>query len=140
MALVISDSGIFEFMEQLRNTWNGIVYTIHLFKNNLIPTRNSVLADFTECDFDGYAAQPLGAWGLTIVTAHVGVTQSPINTFTKAVGATSNNVYGYYVTDPGVTQLLWSERDINAPFLVSIAGQTYSVQPFMSDQNLPGVP
>jgi hypothetical protein len=71
-----------------------------LFQNNFNPTPASILADFTEATFDGYAAQvfkmdagptrfadgSIGTWNLT--------------TFHQTGNTTPNTIYGCYLLDP----------------------------------------
>lgn len=138
--LVVSDLGVFSAMEILRQTWNSALLRLHLFQNNIIPARTNVLADFTEATFDGYAPVSISTWAVSVVSGHIAVSTPNNAIFTKSAGPTSNSVYGYYVTNSANTQLLWSERDPAAPFLLSVAGTQYSVQLSQNYQNLAGVP
>lgn len=90
----------------------------HLYTNNLTPDDASVLGDFTEAAWGGYAAQTVVAadFSLTGVSAHVGgVTGLPV-TFTNSSGG-DQSAYGYYVTNTGNTQLLACARFDAAPVL-----------------------
>lgn len=45
--------------------------TVHLFKSDFHPTPANLLADFeaAECDFDGYAAVTIAAWGDVVLAS-----------------------------------------------------------------------
>lgn len=127
MALVISDAGISYILDAIRAKFNVDVLNIHLFVNNLTPARTNVLGDFSEANFSGYAIQAVPTWGAPAVASHVATSQPAGVVFTVGVGGVSNNVYGYFVTDPGNSVLYWSERDAAAPITLSIVGQTYTI-------------
>jgi hypothetical protein len=101
--------------------WAGAI--VHLFKNNFTPSPASVLADYMEADFSGYAASAAIVWnpaaflpdGTAVVTGDA-----------KVFGTTSpatilNTVYGWYATNAGGTVLLFGRRfdnpiALNGPF------------------------
>lgn len=138
--LVISDLGVFSAMEILRQTWNSSLLRLHLFQNNIVPSRTTVLADLVEATFDGYAAVAINSWAVSVVSSHIATSLPTNQIFTKTSGATPNTIYGYYVTNNANSQLLWCERDPAAPFTMSVAGTQYAVQLLQTYQNLPGVP
>lgn len=113
LVLPISQSqGILTLLDDSTATagpWEGAL--VHLFKNDLVPAPNTVLADFTEADFDGYAASAAIVWGDPYQNE---LNQSTIlgdaKTFTATGATTPNDIYGYYITDAGGTELLLSER------------------------------
>jgi len=80
------------------------VSTIKLFKNDMVPDVGTVLADFTEADFSGYAAQAVATWGVPYidqVNGGVSIT-APAHQFQAANPTTvPNTVYGYYLEDTG---------------------------------------
>jgi len=130
---VISDIGLEKIGNILASGYDAEVFKIRLFKSDTVPTRTTVLADLDECDFDGYAAQDLASWIFDTVTAHVGYITYPPVTFTRSAGATSNNVFGYYITDAANTELYWTERAVPAAdhvgTVMSIPTQTIVVTP-----------
>ncbi len=77
------------------NVW----FSIHLFQNNFVPTQASVLADFTEADFSGYAAVTLVFSAAFVNGTPAGQMNAASVTWVRAVGATSNTIYGMYITD-----------------------------------------
>jgi len=110
------------------NAWDGS--KVHLFKTNVNPSPNMVIADLVEADFTGYAASSAIVWGtpgyLPDGTAAV---VGGGKTFT--VGSTPsilNTIYGYYVTDSAGTVLLFA-RKFDAAVVLSAAGQFVIVLP-----------
>lgn len=88
----------------------GVLYRIHLYQNNYIPTIFSTVADFTEADFSGYGTSIVLTWGVPFIN---GSNQAEIDalavTWTRSGGPTSNTVYGIYVTD-NAGNLAYAER------------------------------
>ncbi len=104
--------------------------------SNTTPTTATVLGDLTECDFAGYAAVNVTGWTAPSVAAHVATMTAAPKTFTRSSTGASQNIYGYYVTDSGSTVLYWAERDGNAPIVVTNLGDSYTVTPAMTEQDL----
>jgi hypothetical protein len=104
---------------------------VKLYSNNLTPGWATVLGDFTESTFAGYAAVAIGDW------ADVGDVSSLRRKLQSAGGATwtvsgstglPQNVYGYYIVSTA-HGLLWAERDAHAPIAVTTIGQVLTVTP-----------
>jgi hypothetical protein len=87
---------------------------VRLFVNNIVPNENSVVGDFTEATFTGYAGinQALGA--PSTITDPISGQQKIIIAPTSgsyvfsATGAVSppQTVYGFYLTDKNSTKVL----------------------------------
>ena len=108
-------------------------YVWHLYKNNYTPVVTSVLGDFTEADFDGYkSGLTVTSWTAAAISSSHAVSTGNVLTWTKAAGATSNNIYGVYVSDSGGKTLCYAERDPSAPVSMSVTGATYSYTPSFS--------
>jgi len=89
---------------------------LHLFKNDFVPTRASVLADFTEADFDGYAAVDL-----PVASSFPAIQLDALGNLTQVIPGTytftgddpqtaAQSVYGYYVTDQAGAVLVGFHR------------------------------
>jgi len=96
---------------------------LHLYSNNLVPNENSVLADFTECVYSGYAAQTI-TWSSGFIDAQGNACASSGEKIFTDTGATPDLCYGVYITDSGGTVLLASGAIDNAPFGFSGSGVT----------------
>lgn len=72
---------------------------LKLYKNSgVTPGAGTVLGDFTEADFSGYAAVDLSSIGAaTINGSDQGERHKDDATFTHNSGSTHNTVYGWYV-------------------------------------------
>jgi hypothetical protein len=87
---------------------------IRLYQNNRIFTPADVPADYTECNFTGYAPISSPAWGVPFINlSGDGEMDSPnlVWTFTGSSG--TQFAYGMYVTDSSQTKLF-----LVVPFLV----------------------
>lgn len=136
MTLKLADNGCKQRLEAARSVWNTTALKLHLYKTNVTPTTSSVLGDFTECDFAGYAAQSVVTWGAASLAAHVAAIVAAANTFTRSTTGSGQTVYGYYVTDNGITILLWAELDPAAPITLTNSGDSYTVTLKLTDQDL----
>ena len=69
--------------------------SLRLFSNNFSPSGTSVLGDFTEATFTGYAAITLtgGAW----VTTAGGPATAVFAQQAFSIGTSAQTIYGYYI-------------------------------------------
>lgn len=121
--------------------WMGDMNTflLRLFKNDYTPLITSVVGDFVEADFAGYAEVALTAWGAIFTNANnQAETDEEVNVFTKEAGGSANTIYGYYVTDSSGV-LMWAERNPAGGQVMSATGDTYSVLPRFMEGTL-GLP
>ena len=108
--------------------------TLKLFQNNHVASRNSVLADFTEADFDGYAPQT-PVWGASIQNGVEDVALAPVATFTAGAGlAGPQTIYGYYFLDDD-GDYSWGETFTGGPTTVAIVGQEVKIYPQLKFKN-----
>lgn len=97
---------------------------VHLFKNDIVPNPSTAIGDFTEADFDGYAAVTVTSWDNTHIDP---VNSLPyISNLTQALFAQTgivitNTVYGFYVED-GAGAALFAQR-FDAPILMDAIGK-----------------
>lgn len=76
--------------------------SVHLFKNDVSVSRDTVLADLEECDFTGYQA----VTGVTFGEVHVGPSNKArmvgeLAQFHASGSTVTNTVYGFYVLAAG---------------------------------------
>lgn len=108
--------------------------TVHLFTNNHTVTRNSVLSDFVECDFDGYASQD-PAWVAAVQSGSEDVALAPALEFIAGAGlAGPQTVYGYFVTDDD-DEYSWGETFVDGPTTVTVVGQIVRIFPQLKLKN-----
>lgn len=119
MAAVFPDEGELVLLRRMLtpDAGDADMLHLHLFKNNFDPLKDSVLADFTEADFAGYAAADIDPANWLAPSTVAGRAQTSYNpapvVFTVSSG--SQNVYGYYLTDNADSVVLMCERFGNAP-------------------------
>lgn len=123
MALIVSAQGLIDHLTLIRASLN--TYRMRLYKNNFTPLVTSVLGDFTEANFSGYALQLTNAWGAIATVGDLAKTIHPLLTFAHNGGVVDCDVYGYYITDAG-GNYIYAERNPAGPFSV-VPGTTYSV-------------
>lgn len=80
----------------------GHTFTARLGSNNITPHRATVLSDFVQATYAGYAAQVLTAWSSPTLDPGTGLEYAgwAVVTFPNPTSGTSN-VYTVYVTDEG---------------------------------------
>lgn len=75
-------------------------WTAHLFKNDVTPDGNSVLGDFTECDFDGYDVVDLQPWDAATWNGGTAEAEAlPQATMSWLNEGAAQDIYGVYFTD-----------------------------------------
>jgi hypothetical protein len=134
--LKMADTGCVEVLAQCFAGWNGVALHLHLFVNDYTPTTSDTIANYTEATFTGYALANITAWAAQATAAHVASIQAAAKTFTRTATGTTQNVYGYYVTKGDNTTLCWAERDPNAPIPLTNNGDSYTVTPRLTEQDL----
>jgi len=75
--------------------------SVHLYANDYTPNHESVLADFTEITYTGYAAQLVTAWATAYINANdqAQIVGSPTMIFSPTGTLVSGIAYGYYALD-----------------------------------------
>jgi len=123
--------------DKMVTEFNNGNWRLHLFKNDFDPAANPTFdaADLTEADFSGYAPIVSNNWA-TSVTQGDGsaLSQDDIRTFTRAAGATSNSVYGYYLMDQTNNRIAFAGRVTDAPVNFNNVGDTHSIRPAYDSQ------
>src|SRR5262245_31088690 len=101
MALVLCNDGKLALLGAKRTFLNTLF--IGLYQNNHTPAATDTAADYTPCNFNGYARQATTQWGVPFLNAGgKGETDDIVHTWTALDGSVANQVFGYYVTDaPG---------------------------------------
>lgn len=131
MALIVNKYLMWSRMGTFADFLNSNGTLIHLFQNDYVPTPESVIADFTFADFDGYTPQEVVAWELADpywVPPHVVLTHYTVAW--EASGVDTNTIYGYLVTNDAVDEVFWAERrETGGVVFGGIVGQYYQVFP-----------
>jgi hypothetical protein len=127
MSNVVLQQGDTAILDRLRLD-NNALKTLRLFQNNHTPGVADVNANYTEATFTGYASVALGTWNPAFLN---GSNQGEIDanpvTFTRTAGATSNTIYGAYVTD-NAGDVVYAEK-FSAPITMASTGDTFTYTP-----------
>jgi len=101
-----------------------------LFSNDVTPTDTFTLASFTEASFTGYAAVSVapGDWDAPTVVSDVGQIDKTTPPVFTCTGGSPQDVYGWYLVDPGASLVLFTQR-FDAPRTM-VMGSTESLSPF----------
>ena len=127
MALNVPDVGENLILEMLTNRTAAQNLSLRLFKNNITPSDTDTAGTFTEATFPGYAAITLT--GATWSAAAAGsIAYSAQQTFT-CTGASTDDIYGYYITQVTSGLLMWAERDGAAPAAIRVNGDAIKITP-----------
>lgn len=122
-------------LEAMQALWgNETNPYLKLYQNNFTPTPSSTLASFTEATFDGYGEGTVAAAGWSapfLVSGNRYVCTAPSITWVSTGATPSNTVYGWYLVDHGVANVLYAEA-FPTPVVVSQAGIGITVQPILS--------
>lgn len=103
--------------------------TLHLAKNNVFPTAGSVLTDFEEADFNGYAAVADNQWAGPYMTVDGRWTVNiPSATFIAAGADVPNTIYAWYITNAGDSLYFLGGR-IDPPVPITAVGAGLEVLP-----------
>lgn len=119
--LVRTNAGGILMLDSLFKTTGGWVqeWSLHLFQNDYSPNVNSVLGDFTEADYTGYAAVTFDTTDMQaafVNTAGVPELDFPATVFRPGdPTATPNDIYGWYITETDNNTVLMAERFSGAP-------------------------
>lgn len=121
MDQIYPDNGLEYIITQLiQGSGSGLWWK--LFTNNIVPSLNDTIADYTLPG--GWCSQQVAPSAFTNnnLVAHVDSLQAPNITFTNT-GSTSVTVYGYIITDPSGTELIAAARfDGSTPPVIPPAG------------------
>lgn len=138
MNWVVSKAGRLRFLDFLSGALahgglQGMM--IHLFTNNVTPTVDSVLGDFTEPVDPSLAAQAAVTWAsATLAPGDFGNTTATDLTWVNG-SASTVPIYGFFVTDPTDGAYQMSARLDSAPINL-VPGQGMVLTPQFQDTTI----
>jgi hypothetical protein len=111
----------------------GELFILRLYVNDFAPIATTVLADFTEAGFPGYASKQIGALFPFPVNNADDQAEStcPLQTFSATSQDTSDVVHGWYCTFQSdlVPSLLFAAERIVPAVRMNLPGASVPVQP-----------
>lgn len=103
----------------LANQTRLVNSVLHLFKAPFLPSITTTLADFLaqECDFDGYAAKTITAWGNPVLLGAAWATYAPTQTFYWIFDTlgTGNMAGGWFLVTAGGELMDYAVFDPSIP-------------------------
>lgn len=126
MSLVVPDVGELYVLASWIIGYPPSSLRMHLYQNAYTPVQGSVIGDFTEATFSGYASVSMTLGTPTEVSHKAKSVAVAPSVFTHNGGGTSNTIYGYYVQDSFTGDLVWAER-FGSSQLMAVNGDSISV-------------
>jgi len=119
MAMVIPNEGAEELLGRMLNEEVSDNLVLHLYSDNETPSVTSVVADFTEVNFTGYASITLtgGSWTVSSSTG----TATADYAQQSFVMTSGGDIYGYYITNAAGTILIGAEF-LNGGSAITVPG------------------
>ena len=130
MSLAVFFTALIESLKRELEWYNDDGLTLHLYVNDVDPTSDTELDDFTECSASWYGSVTIDEWdvdGVTYISPRA-VGTHPQVIFTPD-GVDSAEVYGYY-TRNSLGGLEFSEQFVDGPYTVGAApSQALAITP-----------
>lgn len=101
-----------DILTEIVNAVDGLLNAanIHLFQNDYEPLKSSVVGDFVEADFTGYAAIA-ATWNTTPYNeGDVSRIATQLANFVAGAAPTAQTIYGWYVTDSADAEVFFARR------------------------------
>lgn len=138
MAAFVPEIGSKSFINMLLTQMNsGTDVKVRLYTNNYTPVFGSVIGNFTEAAFPGYAAINVNDWmvGADVSSLRVQLISAAVKTFTYSGGGSPPyTVYGYYITSVAYG-LMYAELGSTGPYSLSVTGQQLTLTPLIEVGN-----
>ena len=125
-----SNTFVGDALTNLLAQWGTL--TMRLYQNNYTPAPGMALANFTEATFTGYSAQAIVQNGSVAIVSNQAVQADDQVTFQQTGTATTNTIYGYFVTatDPVTsTEKVVGARLFDSPITMDASGSEILVTP-----------
>lgn len=118
---------------------NSGIYVLRLFQNDISPDVDTVLTDFDDADFSGYASVTLTLSAIFRNGDDNAETVALLAQFAHNGGGTANDIYGWYLTNMagGIEALVYCERFGDAPRVMDTLGDIINVTPSIAQGDCP---
>lgn len=132
-SVVVTNVGELELLDWILKS-AGENTVLRLYTNNYTPDATSVVGDFTEASFGGYAAQTLtrASWNAPYDDGGIGTMQ--YGSVTSWTPTTTQTIRGFYVTNTANTKVLWAQK--YALDEQATSGEDYELQAIFTARSL----
>jgi len=131
MPLLVPNVGEVRLLQYIVGNASPTSLVLNLYTNNKTPAEADTVSSYTAATASGYSSSTLSPASWSISTDGSGTSSALYNngiTFTFGTAASTQNVYGYYVTDNS-SNLLWAEIFPGAPFALPASGGEIAIRP-----------
>ena len=130
MALLVPNVGEVRLLRYIIGNASPTSLQLHLYTNNRTPDEADTEASYTTAVAIGYGVATLSpsSWSVGTDSGTSSALYNSGITFTFGTAASTQNVFGYYVSD-NLGNLLWSERFPGAPFALPSSGGEIAIRP-----------
>ena len=135
MTLRIPNVGEGNMLEMIVNKTAPENLILKLFTSNNTPADTDTASTYTEASFTGYTAKTLTGASWTVTPGTPSEAAFAQQTFASTASQTAATVYGYYVIQTTSTELMWSERFTDGPYVVTNNGDEIRVTPKLTLQD-----
>lgn len=135
MTLRIPNVGEGNMLEMIVNKTAPENLILKLFTSNTTPADTDTAGTYTEASFTGYTAKTLTGSSWTVTPGAPSEAAYAQQTFASTASQTAATVYGYYVIQTTSTELMWSERFTDGPYVVTNNGDEIRVTPKLTLQD-----
>lgn len=129
MSLVLLNQGESDWLSMAVNKAAPQNLLLRLYKSNTTPAETDTEASFTEADFTGYASATLTGANWSVTPGAPSEASFAQQVFTSSADQTSQDVYGYYLTQLTSGRAQWAERFPSGPYPIANSGDNIGVTP-----------
>ena len=130
MPLLVPNVGEVRLLQYIVGNASPTSLVLNLYTNNKTPAEGDTVSSYTAATASGYSSSSLStaSWSIGTVSGTSSALYNNGITFTFGTAASTQNVYGYYVTDNS-SNLLWAEIFPGAPFALPASGGEIAIRP-----------
>jgi hypothetical protein len=129
MTLLVPNGGEAIVLNYLTNKDAPENLVVRLYQNDYTPVAGSVIGDFTEATFTGYAEEVTSGGDWTVTPGDPSVAEAGEIAFTSTAGSQDEDIYGYYVVRETSEDLVYAERFPLGPYTIVNNGHEIRVTP-----------
>lgn len=130
MITVVPRIAMLDLMTKIRDNYAIDSSTeLRLFQNDIVPDMNTVIGDFVEADFTGYAVVLGGSDTAAFVDENgQGILEPQHGVFVMTADTVTNTVFGFYAVEQDAPDILRFCRRFDTPKTFTLAGDTLIVE------------